>query len=100
MRANVYTRSLSSRGRESRREKDGSLDEAGAEVEGLLCDAGRGWAGVRGGPSVSSMVVSEEPLLPVDERDGERGVEGEAILRAAIRSRLSASDVHPRAWKQ
>jgi hypothetical protein len=84
MSAKVYTRSLSSLGKDSSRENDGSLDEAGAEVEGLLCDAGRGCAGASGGPSASSMVVSEEPLLPTEERDRERGVEGEAILYVAV----------------
>lgn len=55
--------------------------------EGALCadavvlprDAGRGRTGVSGG--ASCMVVSEEALLPVEDRD--RGVEAREAMMAA-----------------
>lgn len=79
-RANAYILSLSSRGSDSSREKAGSEGAACADAtETFPCEAGRGRTGVKGGASV--MGVSEESLLPVEERDRERGVEAlEAML--------------------
>jgi hypothetical protein len=71
----MYMRSRSSLGREV-----GCDVVDGALVEGWRRRTGR--LGVCGG--ASSMAVSEEPLLPVEERDRDRGVEA----RDAISSDL------------
>jgi hypothetical protein len=75
-------RSRSSRGRDSNKLKEGSKEAACDVVGGLLPEGFRRRArrlGDFGG--ASSMVVSEEPLLPLEDRDRDRGVEvREAIL--------------------
>jgi hypothetical protein len=84
-RVNVYMRSRSSLGRDSRREKDGSNEAVCDAADGLLVDGFRrrtGRLGDFGG--ASSMAVSEEPLLPVEERECDRGVE----VREAISTDL------------
>jgi hypothetical protein len=70
-------RSRSSLGRESRREKEGSDEAACDAVDGLLVDGFRRRTGRLGdcGGASSIMVSSEEPLLPVEDRDRDRGVE-------------------------
>jgi hypothetical protein len=69
-------RSRSSRGRESSRLNEGSNEGAGAATTGWVPEGFRRRTrrlGDLGG--ASSMVVSEEPLLPLDERDRDCGVE-------------------------
>lgn len=96
-------RSRSSLGSDSKSEKDGSDEAACDAVEGLLVDGLRrrtGRLGDCGG--ASSMVVSEEPLLPVDERDRDCGVESreaifcilrmEARISVVLTTRRSASE--------
>jgi hypothetical protein len=80
----MYMRSRSSLGSESRREKEGSNEAACAAVEGWLVEGFRRRTGRLGdcGGASSIMVSSEEPLLPVEERDCDRGVE----VREAISS--------------
>ena len=69
-------RSRSSLGKESRREKAGSEAVLGPGMDGLLVDRARKRTGRLGGcGGASTMAVSEELLLPVDERDRECGVE-------------------------
>ena len=84
MSAYEYIRSLSSRGSDRRREKAGSFaaEVRAAGVAGLLWLAGRGRAGGRG--AASSIVVSEESPLVVEdrEREPERGVEASEVMFA------------------
>jgi hypothetical protein len=75
---NAYMRSRSSLGRESSKLNEGSDEGACDVVDGLLVEGFRrrtGRLGDFGG--ASSMAVSEEPLLPVEDcdRDRDRGVE-------------------------
>jgi hypothetical protein len=82
--AKVYIRSRSSLGRESKREKERSNEAACDAVDGLLVDGFRRRTGRLGdcGGASSIMVSSDEPLLPVEDRDRDRGVE----VREAISS--------------
>lgn len=82
-------RSRSSRGRDSKSEKVGSGEMVccvadASLVEGLLCDKflnRTGRLGVCGG--ASTMVVSDESLLPDEERD--RGVEVREAMSSITR---------------
>lgn len=69
----MYTRSLNSRGRDSRREKLGSEEDCAEEGVIVMCEAGRARTGVTGG--ASCIAVSDESPLEVEEREGERGVD-------------------------
>lgn len=78
----AYICSRSSRGRDSKSEKVGSAAVAGSVLDGLLVDRVRTRTGRLGECSgASSIAVSDELLLPVEDRDRDRGVEvREAIL--------------------
>jgi hypothetical protein len=77
VRVKVYMRSRSSRGRESRSENEGSNEAGCGAAVVLLVDWFRGRTGRLGdfGGASSIMVSSEEPLLPVEDRECNRGVE-------------------------
>jgi hypothetical protein len=80
---NWYIRSRSSLGSDKSREKVGSDDAVFSAADRLLVDGWRGRTGRLGDcGGASSIVVSEDPLLPVDERDRDCGVE----VRDAISS--------------
>lgn len=83
-------RSRISLGRDSRREKEGSDEAVCGAAEGVLVDRFRrrtGRLGVCGG--ASSMVVSDEPLLPVDDCDcdRDRGVEVREAISRKVRTK-------------
>jgi len=86
-------RSRSSFGRDNSSEKEGSDEAACDAAAGVLVDGLRRRTGRLGdcGGGTSSMVVSEEPLLPVEERERDCGVELREAIFCRFRRRRSDS---------